>query len=240
MKARRLLNLFWFIPFSVFAQSQVSDLGPGPIKGLPGPNSGVQVMPISEMYIPDALKRQALSDFEVQQKKGYIERQTIRSNPLWKIQHGIKVFVDVKDSNPYSSRLEKNLSQVKLAFHYQGIPSIKPENRIGFVGGGGMKSKGWTGVDEYFRDQSLGTCVFRLNKQNGTFIPQEIVRYDIDRKPTTIMIEGNQKEGFLYRILWSDKKFNYDLECVNPCFDLDVKKYLIKFAQFIDRSVNKH
>lgn len=206
--------------------------------------SRVKILPISEMNIPKSDKKDMLHDIETQRVKGFIEDKSTDAKQL--LHMGLmsnrkKMNVDSNNSDPHDTHLKKNLSQIKLAFPFKGVPSIESKDVIGFAASGTWKN-GWTGVRELFNKKNVGTCdftVFNLALSNGgQLISAENVRYDVNSKPTIINILGSKEGGFTYRMLWADNNFSYNLDCANENFDQKITDDLILLAQAIDNSMN--
>lgn len=232
MKIKFAILLLLIFPFVVIAQSEQ----------LPLPGSGVTVIPLSQMDMPETYKKEVTVKQEQQKIKGYYEINSVYPKQLLSMQQ--KGLAQVKESkgnnDPQDTRMKGNLSQIKLAFNFNGIPSLSSSDLIGFAAVGmWVNDKGWTGVREFFHQKNLGTCVFSIYEmkisKRAVQISKESARYDVNAKPNTIDIEGNKYSGFTYKINWFTNDFDKELECANMDFDAGMSKKLIDYARSMER-----
>jgi hypothetical protein len=69
----------------------------------------------------------------------------------------------------------------------------------------------------------------------GAFIPEEMARYDINKKLTTVDVEGSEKMGFLYNVTWFDNTFIHELECTQKIYDATIVDHMITWAKKHDQ-----
>lgn len=218
--------------YVAYVKKEPFDASKGPL-----PGSGVKVLPLNNVNIPDSFKKKILSNMAQQKLKGYYFLQSDYPKQVL-IKNKNSLFEVDNSMNPFDTHLKKNLSATKLAFSYKGISNISSKNFIGYAVLGMWKNNGWTGIKAFFNDKDFGTCTYSLNNmaltKGAVQIPIEIVRHDINHKITVIDIKGNEGDGFIYTISWFDKIFSHDFECVNMKYDLTITEKMIGFAQEID------
>lgn len=195
--------------------------------------NGIIILPLAQI---DPSK-EALNYLQQQKTQGYAIKES--SDPHEMLKMGKSYQNEINDnSDPKDTHMKSDLSKIKLAFKFKPISFIKP---IGYaVGGMYIKDSGWTAISTYFNENDLGTCKFKLNNmklsQGAVRIPQETVRYDINKKVTNVFVEGSVKSGFIYNIDWHDQTFNYFLECANMNFDKNITNRMIELAKKIDKN----
>lgn len=222
------------------ANMQSGNMGPGVPKGFPDFGDGVKVVPLSKMAITNEMKQKTLRSMQMQKTKGFVDSDSDWPKQLLRMGRG-EVVVDAVNADPHDTHLKKNLSQIKLAFSFKGIPSMEGSDIIGYAVMG-MWNNGWSGISEFFNKAPIGTCKFSLSSfsvaQGAWWISEEVARYDVNKKPTTITIKGNKEKGFLYEISWADKAYGYVLECASDKLDPETTKEAVKLAIAIDKHTN--
>lgn len=206
------------------------------------PTRGIHIVPASQIYLSKELREEENAKIKQMKMQGYIEANSNDAVELLKMGQNGYQFTE-NNGSKYDTDLKKNLSSIKIAFPFKGISSMEPVNIIGFaVAGTWIENKGWSGIAEYFNDKELGTCHFLVNNISltggGISLRDDLVKYDINRKPTNINIEGNPHSGFLYSVTWYDNTFIRTLECANKSFDKDITKKLIDFAKTVDNQIH--
>lgn len=242
MKLKFYLAIFWLsFPLISSAQS-VDDFNSDPSKELPKPVSGIHVVPDSDLTMTESMRKEATFKLKQQNKNGYVESDSPYPRQLLttKYRAASEIKENKGNKDPYDTHLKENISEIKLAFSYNGIPFVKPSNVIAFAAIGGYKD-GWTGVKEFFTDPNLGTCTLSLYNialgHGGARLGKSTVKYVVNNKPTTISVEGSINSGFMYRVSWFDNTFIHDLECANMNFDKKITITMIDHAKLIDKSI---
>ena len=91
---------------------------------------------------------------------------------------------------------------------------------------------------ELFTKRGLGNCNYEENNlklmRSSIRIPSDIVTHQINEKVTTIEVEGNKKDGFLYTVEWYDNNFSRKLECVTSDYSKALLAIVIDTAKQID------
>jgi hypothetical protein len=104
----------------------------------------------------------------------------------------------------------------------------------------GSWHNGWTGIKIFFENKDLGSCVYSLNNMSLTHgavnISEDSVRYDVNKLPNTLRVEGNNNSGFLYDINWYDQIFSKELECAKATFNKETVRKLIDYARIIEKA----
>ena len=213
------------------------------------PHAGIEIVPLAEMDLSPEELAATISHNNESKTMGYI-KNTISTYPKQLLnirqQNNLTSASDSKSKDQYNSifvdtHMKTRITNIKLAFKFNGL-DISPSNVIGFAPIGGYVSTGWTGIKEFFIDKSLGTCAFTINNMallhGGVKISKEAVRYDVNKKPGTLKVEGSNSTGFIYHIDWFDQQYEHDLECANSKYDKKLTESLIAFAQRIDANFN--
>jgi len=225
----QLMILTLALPLCAFANNDNPSL----------PKEGIKIVPLATMNLPDYIKEETKERINQQNKKGYFETNTINGSFLFTMKHNtaleMKSFANTTD--PYDTHLKNSISQIKLAFSYNGIKDIEQKNIIGYSPMGSFK-EGWTGIKTFFEDSKMGICSYSLLNMKimggGIQLNNESIRYDINKKPTTVDVEGSMKTGFHYIISWYDEIYSNDLECDNKIYDKEIISKMIILANKID------
>jgi hypothetical protein len=210
------------------------------MKELPQPDSGLQVIPFSQMDITDKMKNETLLKLNEQSTKGFVNSNSIDAKHLLNFtqKQNVIYYADKVNSNPTDTHMRNDLSQIKLAFPVKALPLRPGLKIIGYAPIGTWLNKSWTGVKMFFTDLRLGVCEYSIinySLSHGAIqIASEVVSYDINNKPTTFSIEGNEKTGYLYNISWFDKAYSRELQCAKLQFEPKLKNELIDFARNLD------
>lgn len=206
---------------------------------LPQPGSGIQIVPFAQTSF--AKEKNSREIFEAERKLDYIKKRSDAAIFLLKIKNdkyypGTKKIFET-NTDPYDSHLKASLSQIKLAFSFNGISFIEKANIIGYAVAGSWKN-GWTGVVERFNDKTIGICdYFRHNailSHSAVRLVKENVIYDVNQKPTMVSVEGQEPDGFSYKVDWYDNEFYHTLTCANTYFSKKIKMDAIALAKRID------
>jgi len=237
---KKLLFLL-FIPIGCFAAKTNETADFAAKMGLVLPEPGVHVRPISAMsskLTPDE-KNNVLIAHKKIQTMGYYETENgkVKTMLQMRTQHALSPGLN----NPQDTKLKSRIEDVGLAFRFQGVPDVTDENIVGYAAIGAYIKNGWTGITELFTDQELGVCQYDLYNikltHGAVFIPQELVSYDVNHKPTLIDVRGNTRSGFMYKVHWADNKSMNDLYCAHMQFDKHKTDRLIELAKKIDKTL---
>jgi hypothetical protein len=216
-------------------------------KGLVLPDSGVTIIKSNKVNsfianeednpLNDPMRQDYVKKLAEMKATGYAKRYSEEASYLLSMKNQ-KASTDF-DSDPQDTHFKTNLSKIKFAFPYVAIPFIKPESLIGYAPKGAWKN-GWTGFAVYFNDDKLGTCKvavtnFKVSHGGVQLIDQDIT-YDVNEKPTSLLIEGSPSSGFFYHIGWYDDTYMRSISCATQSFDATIKNQLISFAKKLDAS----
>lgn len=208
---------------------------------LPKLNSGIQVVPISNMYPVTEAKR-LLAEFKTQNKKGFVPVKSFEAHELLALRKN-KFLVGSKETylnkDPYDTHLKKSLDQIKLAFPFHELSFVEKHSVIGFAAAGTVQDNAWTGIAETFIYKDINVCdyvIHNLQLTGGSAtLAQDFVTYDVNSKPTIITVSGDDTTGFMTQIQWYDDVFYHTLECATKEFIKENKKDIIELANKIDR-----
>ena len=194
---------------------------------------------MSQLNLPESAKKEFAETRKQIKTKGYFSTYSENASLLQAYRNKKAITTLNKESDPYYKNPRKSPSEFPLSFPFYGVSSVDGEHLLGFVPSGSFEDSRWTGVTGYFNNDDFGTCriiVFDMPSVNGTSVYD--VRYtthDINDKPTTTHVEGNQDSGFIYQVSWTGKRYEKMLECANKkAFDSQTLKNLVAYAKIID------
>ena len=207
---------------------------------LPRPNTGVHIMPANKMHYTKQQITSIKTNASVLNNKGYIEKYNQNATNLLMFHQIANADYSQKDNlGVHSTHLRHNLSDLKMAYDYQGVPASLAKEVIGFAPESTFIDHGWTGAVEFFSPQGLdGLCSYhevniQLTGSSANFA-KEIVGNQVNNKVTIIEVSGNNASGYGYNIEWWDDNFRHVLECASKNFKSDIKQQAIALAVNID------
>jgi hypothetical protein len=212
------------------------------IKDFHFPDSYVKVVPASEIQIPEQFKAENLLIIKQRKERGYSDINSEEAANLLSMQYKNKsqLAKNKTISSSEDTSLRTNISDIKLAFSYNGLPFIGATNIIGFAPmGAWISPAGWSGITEFFTDKDLGVCSFTLSNIELThgyvILSEDQVKFAVNGKATTSYVDGNTTNGFSYNVTWHDNKFTHELECAKLIYDKDLIEKLVHFSNEIDK-----
>jgi hypothetical protein len=243
----KLITIVLFVPI-VASADITTEAPPQDIKDFKYPKSGVHIIHTGDLKLPDAIKKDLELNKHQMKEKGYFdskssEAQTLLTmkgvNVLAKQNHGV-----ANPDDPRDSHLKSNISGVGLAYNYPGIPMASNTEHKGYAAVGmWIDDKGWTGVKEFFDDESLGICSFTLYNMTlshgSVEIGDDAVEYKVNKKPGTIVVSGSNLSGFLYYVSWYDETYIHELECATSSFDKKMVNKMTSYGTVIDEKLSK-
>ncbi|KTD05805.1 hypothetical protein Lgra_2582 [Legionella gratiana] len=209
---------------------------------------------INSMNIKDAndahlakKMREYLVMNDEQQKNGYVNDNEPRAKEL----------LDLKNTAAYqkkkyngvlsaeSTHIRDSSTDLKLAYTFVGVPPEDMDISIGFAPYGAYKSvkngdggDGWDGAVQFFDKNGIGSCAFSEHNRKlsglGVELIKELVSYDVQNRPTVILVKGTKESGYVYKIKWYDPTFSRELECANMEFSPQIKENVIALASRIE------
>lgn len=182
-----------------------------------------------------------------QQKNGYVKDSDPRAKEL----------LDLKNTASYqkkkykgvlsaeSTHIRDSSNDLKLAYTFVGVPPEDMDMSIGVAPYGAYKSvkngdggDGWDGAVQFFDKNGIGSCAFSEHNRKlsglGIELIKELVSYDIQNRPTVILVKGTKESGYVYKIKWYDLTFSRELECANMEFSHQIKENVIALASRIE------
>jgi hypothetical protein len=216
--------------------------------GLPAFNSGIKIVPRAMLGTPEKVAKKGAEEEKQRKSLGYVKKNTSRPMELLSLRKNAPIYLKTyaKNTNDESTYLRKNIKDLKLAFKFKGVPhrnSLLAGSNVTLIGvapQGGFheESGGWSGAAQFFDVKNIGSCSYGVMnvKASGTsaLLAQEDVVYDINNKATIILVEGNEKSGFLYKVEWYDDENFHELECANKSYSSEINSSVIKLAKAID------
>jgi len=216
--------------------------------GLPLPGSGIQIVPRSQLGMPDELLKQGLDEIKQRKAFGYAEKYDSYIPELLAMKktapQDIKLYsVNQRDE---STHLRKSVRDLKLAFKFPNKDTIgKLHSTYGVqtLGaapqGAYSPDLGWSGAVTFFSYQDIGVCSYGIMnvKASGTAVMLAIedVTYEVNDKPTLIKIDGKPGYGFLYKIEWFDEVNFHELQCAAQEYSSEIKQSIISLAKQLDK-----
>lgn len=211
-------------------------------KGLPTPDSGIQLVPQESFKMENWRKEQFNNERKEMLQKGYVEKSSNRAYFLLNLPEKIAKIkaLQVNHFKVTDSHLRQNAQEIPFAYTYVGVPN---ELKLKFYGIAPAwaysqeAQKGWTGAVEYFKS-NFAHCAYTENNIKASHgagrIAEEVASYTVNGKITLIDVEGNESTGFLYHVNWFDELFNRNLECASNKFSKETLNNTIDLAQKID------
>ena len=182
-----------------------------------------------------------------QQKNGYVKDNEPRAKELMDLKHVApyhqKKYKGILSSESTHIRISRD--ELTLAYTFVGVPTEEMSLNIGVAPYGAYKSvkngddaDGWDGAVQFFDKKGIGSCAFtehnRKLAHSGVELIKELITYDIQNKPTVVLVKGTRETGFVYKIKWYDNTFSRELECANPEFSQQLRTEVIALANRIE------
>lgn len=200
----------------------------------------------NDIHLANKMK-EYLAMYQEQNSNGFVNELEPRAKELLNLKEVVPHQIEKYKNNlsPESTHFRKSIDELKLGYTFVGVPNEDITTNIGFVPFGAYKSikngdlaDGWDGAGQFFEKDGIGTCAFtehnRQLSQCGVELIKEFVTYDINNKPTIILIKGNKFSGYVYKIEWFDSMFSRELECANEEFNINIRSNVISLANRID------
>ena len=182
-----------------------------------------------------------------QQQNGYVKDNVPRAKELLDLKNTASYQKKKYKSvlSPESTHIRDFSNELKLAYTFVGVPPEDMDMSIGVAPYGAYKSikngdsgDGWDGAVQFFDKKGIGSCAFSEHNRKlsglGVELIKELVSYDIQNRPTVILVTGNKEAGYVYKIKWYDSTFSRELECANMEFSPRIKENVISLASRIE------
>lgn len=213
------------------------------LKWLSQPDSGIKVVPHSQINQLEQFKAREIDVANQMQAKGYVFKDEPYIKRLLSIGKMTKEEVHKSgQSDPYGTGLTNDYSNIKLAFKFNGFNNIKDIDVIAYTPVGGNVGVRWTGISAFFNAKNIGTCQLSLYNiklsHGGALLDESHTTYGVNKKPTVSIVEGSPKGGFMYSLSWYDNTFVHDLVCASLTFDKNKNGKLIDIAKTLDKSLD--
>lgn len=211
----------------------------------PFPNAkpGINIAPLSEINLPSSIKKQMIKTKKAFVEKGYEDTSETDPNvlSLFAVQKNATAEIRQYDGNenPLDTHLKSSLSKLRLSFRFVGIPGIEKKNVLGYAAAGGYTHKnGWDGIVQFVSLPSLGICSFTTYAITKVIMPEESLKYLVNKKPSIRDIAGNWNTGFLYTLQWYNPDRFMALECANKMLKPENMNQMINIAKHIDNGIS--
>lgn len=216
--------------------------------GLPAFNSGIQIVPRSQLGMPDEILKAGQEEAKQREALGYAEKEEpyvaellamIKTAP-----HDIKLYAS--NQNEGSTHLRKNVKDLKLAFKFPGTSTngtlhyTPGMQTLGAAPQGSFKpDRGWSGAAQFFTYRNIGVCSYAVMnvEASGTaaMLAMEDVTYEVNDKATLVKVDGKPGHGFLYKVEWFDDINFHELQCATQEYSGEIKQSTISLAKQLDR-----
>lgn len=208
-------------------------------------NNGIK-QNANDAHVAEKMKEYLAMNNE-QQKNGYVKDNEPRAKELMDLKH-VTPYHKKKYKgilSPESTHIRASVDELKLAYTFIGVPTEEMDINMGIAPYGAYKStrngddgNGWDGAVQFFNKKGIGSCAFtehnRKLAHSGVELIKELVTYDVNNRPTVILVKGNKKTGFIYKLKWYDTTFSRELECANPDFSQQLRDEVIALANRIE------
>ncbi len=174
-------------------------------------------------------------------KNGYVKDNNPRAQELMNFNDRFKA---VQSIDPQNEDLKKDIGEIKMAYTFAGVPTSLVNESYGYAPFGAYKEikngdegDGWDGAVQFFKS-AQGVCAY--TEQNlklahgGVELIEELTTYDVNHKPTVVLVSGNKASGYTYKISWYDNTFAKELECASQQYSSSLKQSVINMANNID------
>lgn len=173
---------------------------------------------------------------------GYYLEDSKTARSLLTIKSADSLRADIKKLAPSQGPVPityNSLPIPKLAFVFNGLAAVKPDNILAYSVLPIDQGHGYEVVSTYFTDDNLGKCSLTMQyvgaTNGGTIYSQDEVTYSVNGKPTEQEISGSDQSGYSYNLNWGDSKFSYGLTCANATYNKDLIAMQMELARQIDR-----
>lgn len=183
-----------------------------------------------------------------QEKNGFVREPEPRAKELLNFKETAKYQFKKykKEFAPRSTHLRHNISELKMAYTFVGVPDSLMDKNIGVAPYGaykqtkqGDKADGWDGAVQFFEKKNIGSCEFKEHNlklaHGGVELIQELVSEEVNGKPTVILTKGNKDTGFLYQVSWYDNNFSREISCASHDFSNVIKNNVVELAKLIEK-----
>ena len=216
--------------------------------GLPTFKSGIQIVPRSQLGMPDEILKEGKEEAKQREALGYAEKNVPYVAELLAMKktapHEIKLMAS--NQNDGTTHMRKSVHDLKLAFKFPGTEQsrmLSYDGRMNTLGaapkGSYNKDKGWSGAAQFFSYKDIGVCSYAVMnvKASGTaaMLAMEDVTYDINNKATLTKVDGSTNSGFLYKIEWFDDNNFHELECASSQYSKQINHDVIELARTTDK-----
>lgn len=200
----------------------------------------------NDVFMANEMKKY-LAMHQEQQDKGYVEEKEPRAKELLDFKnlssYQKNKYKDVLSSE--STHLRDSIRELKLAYTFLGVPTEDMDSNYGVAPYGAYKSikkgdigDGWDGAVQFFDKKGIGGCAFSEHNRKlsgfGVELIKELVSYEIQNRPTVLLVTGTKESGYVYKLKWYDPTFSRELECANMEFHPQIKEKVIELANHIE------
>jgi len=182
-----------------------------------------------------------------QQKSGFVKIKEPRAKELMELKQIAPIHLKKYKGvlSPTSTHLRPSINELKLAYTFVGVPESDMDKSIGISPYGvykqiknGDDGDGWDGAVQFFDKNGVGSCAFtehnRKLAHSGVELIKELVSYEVDNKPTILLIKGTKETGYIYKLKWYDATFSRELECANSDYSPKLRADVIELANRIE------
>lgn len=234
MNKKLLASLTILIPLAVYAVDEP----------FPSDWKGIHITPFAQQNFTTEMKNEMNTKRDEERKNGYQYNDNQAARFLLSIKD--KATKQIKENKisqygKFDTNLKESWSEISLAIPFKGISFIDKKDVIGYAAVGSfIKEKGkegWDGVAEFFISP-LGICEYRYMTIVAVQLDEDDLKYKINNKPSSKIVEGSPHSGFFYSIDWYTDNSMSSLDCANKQYKPEMMEQVIKLASRIDSDLH--
>ncbi len=208
---------------------------------LPRPGTGLHILPAHKMHYTETQIENIKKYVDTLKNQGYIEKYNQNAAELIVFkQTAMTDYANHHTLTEQSTHLRHTISELKMAYDYQGIHNSLTQEVIGFAPESTFMD-GWAGAVEFFIPASL-TCICAYHEtnifltQSSANFAEEVISNDhVNGKTTIVEVLGNDVSGYEYNIEWWDDQFRHTLVCASKKFHKTTTQKIRQLAINIDK-----
>lgn len=217
-------------------------------QGLPAPGDGIVLVNRKDihwenMFDDDKEYKAFMEELAAEkasiEKLGYVEENNKDAQKMLNFQDDYRF--GAKNKQLAIDELRQNLSDIKMAYSFKGVPKTVATEVLGYNEWLGEIDAGFPGIQEYFINPDLGICIYYENNLKYTggsiqLVADEMTN-EVNGKYTETEIRGSKKSGFVYTVYWYDNKYFRQLDCAWNRYSKNHMKKVVETSGVIDKAL---
>jgi hypothetical protein len=217
-------------------------------QGLPAPGDGIVLVHRNDIHweamFDDSREYESyMEELAIEKasvaRLGYVEENNELASRMLHFKEGYQF--SSRNGTLKENELRKKISNIRMAYIFKGVPSSVATEVLGYSEWLGQTKAGWPGIQEYFVNPELGSCIYAENNLKYTCasiqLIEEEMTYGVNGKYTDFEIRGSRKSGFVYSVYWYDNRYFRQLDCAWPKYSIHHIGKVTKAADVIDRAL---